>query len=132
MTEPGSFTDEQLDDFSNSPLNLSPNTTSETVLNTITPEMNTRTLFKLNLTNEELTLFNLDRKQIKDEITSGAILNEEAIQRLEEYDKDMFALYTRMHPGGGRRTKCRRNKKRSRSHSRRHKKRRSTKRKRRS
>ena len=132
MTEPGSFTDEQLDDFSNSPLNLSPNITSKTVLSTITPEINPRTLFKLNLTDEELTLFNLDRKQIKDEIESGAILNEEAIQRLQEYDKDMFALYTRTHPRGGRRTKCRRNKKRSRSHSRsrRHKKKRSTKRKR--
>ena len=130
MTEPGSFTDEQLNDFSNAPLSvLSP--TSEKVLNTITPDINTRTLFKLNLTNEELTLFNLDRKQIKDEIKSGAILNEKAIQRLEEYDKDMYALYTRMHPAGGRRTKCRRNKKRSRSQSRRHKKR-SSKRRRRS
>ena len=49
MTEPGSFTDEQLNDFSNAPLSvLSP--TSEKVLNTITPDINTRTLFKLNLT----------------------------------------------------------------------------------
>ena len=117
MTEPGSFTDEQLNDFSNAPLNvLSP--TSEKVLNTITPETNTRTLFKLNLTNEELMLFNLDRKQIKDEIESGAILNEEAIQRLQDYDKDMYALYRSINHAGGRRTKCRRNKKRSRSQSR--------------
>ena len=127
MTEPGSFTDEQLNDFSNAPLNvLSP--TSEKVLNTITPETNTRTLFKLDLTDEELMLFNLDRKQIKDEIESGAILNEEAIQRLQDYDKDMYALYRLINHAGGRRTKCRRNKKRS--QSRRHKKRSSKRRKR--
>jgi len=97
-------------------------------LDTITPKTNTRTLFKLNLTNEELTLFNLDRKQIKDEIESGATLSEEAIQRLYDYDKDMYALYKSINPAGGRCTKCRRNKKRSRSRT--HKKRRSTKRKR--
>ena len=129
MTEPGSFTDEQLNDFSNAPLNvLSP--TSEKVLNTITPETNTRTLFKLDLTDEELMLFNLDRKQIKDEIESGAILNEEAIQLLQDYDKDMYALYRSINHAGGRRTKCRRNKKRSRSQSRRHNKRSSKRRKR--
>jgi hypothetical protein len=129
MTEPGSFTDEQLTNFSNGPLNLLQNdTTSKKVLDTITSITNTRTLFKLNLSKEELVLFNLDRKQIKDEIEGGATLSEDAIQRLKNYDLDMYALYTRMHPRGGRRTKCRRNKKRSRSHSRRHKKRSSTKR----
>ena len=144
MTEPGSFTKEQLDDFSNGPLKLlqTPtsdtdeqlnnfnNPTSEKVLNTITPKTNTRTLFKLNLTNEELMLFNLNRNQIKNEIESGAILNEEAIRRLQDYDKDMYALYRSINPAGGRRTKCRRNKKRSRSQSRKHKKRSSKRRKR--
>jgi hypothetical protein len=139
MTEPGSFTDEQLDAFSNSPKkimttykNNNPpanygNTTNDIILRTITPTINSRTLV---MHQEYAPGFKIKRDIIEKKIQEGEILNEEAIQRLEEYDKDMFALYTRMHPGGGRRTRGARNKKRSRSRSRRHKKRSSKRRKR--
>ena len=137
MTEPGSFTDEQLNDFSNGPKEIMTtyknnppanygNTTNDIILRTITPTINSRTLV---MHQEYAPMFKIKRDIIEKKIQKGEILNEEAIQRLEEYDKDMYALYTRMHPTGGRRTKCRRNKKRSRSQSRRHKKRSSKRRK---
>ena len=139
MTEPGSFTDEQLDAFSNGPKeimttykNNNPpanygNTTNDIILRTITPTINSRTLV---MHQEYAPGFKIKRDIIEKKIQEGEILNEEAIQRLQDYDKDMYALYRSINPAGGRRTKCRRNKKRSRSHSRRHKKRRSTKRRR--
>jgi len=134
MSEPTPLTDEELKNFSDGPLkvldtyNQNPSQirsytdTNDLILRTITPKINSRTL----VMHQELApRFKFKSDIIKKRINSGETLSDEAIQRLQDYDKDMYALYRSIHPAGGRRTRGARNKKRSRSRGRKrsHKKR---------
>lgn len=101
MSEPTPLTDEELKNFSNGPrkvldtYNQNPsqirkdNDTSDIILRTITPTINSRTLV---MHQEYAPGFKIKSDIIKKRINSGETLSDEAIQRLQDYDKDMYAL----------------------------------------